>query len=74
MALLPAHGYLAEFSGPDGERHTEPLICWWEDGTHVFGMVLHRGSPRRAEQIPGFLRYRAHQQVPTGTSPVAALN
>lgn len=62
MALLPADGFVAQFMTQDGGRYTEPLICWREDDTCVYGMVLHKGSLRRAEALNGFLNYRTAEE------------
>ncbi|WP_406504936.1 DUF6253 family protein [Streptomyces sp. NBC_00212] len=57
MSLLDADGYEAVFGTPEGDIYRFPLVCWHDDGTHVSGMVLHKGQLRRAELVSGFMRY-----------------
>ncbi|MFD3542031.1 DUF6253 family protein [Streptomyces sp. NPDC058662] len=57
MSLLAADGHAALCRTPEGDSYRIPLVCWRDDGSAVYGMVLHRGSLRRAEQVPGFRRY-----------------
>ncbi|MFD9635942.1 DUF6253 family protein [Streptomyces violascens] len=59
MSLLDADGYEAVFGTPGGDNYRFPLVCWHDDGTHVSGMVLHKGQLRHAEQVTGFMRYDA---------------
>jgi len=68
MSLLAADGYVALFSTTDGDIFRRPLVCWRDDGTHVYGMLLHRGSLHRAEQVRGFLRYD-HEPEPPAPAP-----
>ncbi|MGW5424780.1 DUF6253 family protein [Streptomyces sp. NPDC003943] len=55
--MLPADGYVAEFTTPEGDVYRTPLVCWREDGPYVYGVTLHKGGLRRAEELPGFTRY-----------------
>ncbi|MFI8519460.1 DUF6253 family protein [Streptomyces sp. NPDC085481] len=55
--MLPADGYVAVFTTPEGDVYRTPLVCWREDGPNVYGVTLHKGGLRRAEELPGFTRY-----------------
>lgn len=57
MSLLDAHGYEAVFGTPEGDTYRIPLVCWREDGDHVYGMVLVKGHLRRTDQLRNFLQY-----------------
>lgn len=57
MSLLPADGHMALMRTPEGDGYQLPLVCWRDDDTAVYGMLLYRGSLRRADQIPEFRRY-----------------
>jgi hypothetical protein len=57
VSLLEAHGYDAVFGSPEGDTYRIPLVCWREEGGHMYGMVLVKGHLRRVEQLPNFLRY-----------------
>ncbi|MFC8510838.1 DUF6253 family protein [Streptomyces sp. NPDC057411] len=55
--MLSADGYVAVFTTPEGDVYRTPLVCWREDGPNVYGVTLHKGGLRRAEELPGFTRY-----------------
>lgn len=57
MSLLEAHNYDAVFGTPEGDTYRVPLVCWREDGENVIGMAMIKGHLRRADAIPGFMRY-----------------
>ncbi|MEV5258261.1 DUF6253 family protein [Streptomyces anulatus] len=77
MSLLSAHGYQAAVQETcDTPEYHLPLVCWRDDGSAVRGMVLYRGALRPAEQVPGFRRYLAsedlEQYAMTGPWPLLA--
>jgi hypothetical protein len=78
MSLLPAYGYEAAVQETcDTPEYRIRLVCWHDDGTQVRGLVLYRGSLRPAEQVPGFRRYLAdedlvEQRATTGPWPLLA--
>jgi hypothetical protein len=77
MSMLPAYGYEAAVQETcDTPEYRLPLVCWHDNGTGVRGLVLHRGSLRPAEQVPGFRCYRApetlDQYAATGPWPLLA--
>ncbi|MFJ7243788.1 DUF6253 family protein [Kitasatospora sp. NPDC098652] len=57
MSLLDAQAYEAVFGTPEGDTYRIPLVCWREDGDHLFGVVLVKGHLRRTDQLSDFLRY-----------------
>ncbi|MET9961911.1 DUF6253 family protein [Streptomyces sp. NPDC006326] len=70
MSLLPPDGHVALFATAEGDTYRTPLVCWRDDGSTVYGMVLYRGSLRRAEQVPGFRRY-THEREHRPQPPIA---
>ncbi|MFF0432790.1 DUF6253 family protein [Streptomyces sp. NPDC004327] len=68
--MLPADGYVAEFTTPEGDLYRTPLVCWREDGPYVYGVTLHKGGLRRAEELPGFTRYAAKPECACETAAV----
>ncbi|MEU4494524.1 DUF6253 family protein [Streptomyces sp. NPDC023998] len=57
MSLLPPDGHVADFATAGGDTYRIPLVYWRDDGSSMYGMVLYRGSLRRADQVPEFRRY-----------------
>ncbi|OII59565.1 hypothetical protein BJP40_13180, partial [Streptomyces sp. CC53] len=57
MTLLNATDYEAVFTTPENDTYRIPLICWREDKDQIYGMILIKGQPHRADQIRHFLRY-----------------
>lgn len=74
MSLLDAQGYEAVFGTPEGDTYRIPLVCWREDGDHMYGMVLVKGHLRRTDQLQNFLQYdRRHGASRKDSSPGAVL-
>ncbi|MFB7667620.1 DUF6253 family protein [Kitasatospora sp. NPDC056138] len=75
MSLLDAHGYEAVFGTPEGDTYRIPLVCWREDGDHVYGMVLTKGHLRRTDQLRNFLQYdHRHTTNQNNTHPTPHFN
>lgn len=67
MSLLQAHGHHAVFRTPEGDTYRIPLVCWREEGDHVYGMALIKGHLRRVEHLPNFLQYAAQNDEDSTT-------
>ncbi|MFD3514429.1 DUF6253 family protein [Streptomyces sp. NPDC058657] len=64
MSMLPGHGYEAAVQETcDTPEYRMPLVCWHDNGSGVHGLVLYRGALRPAEQVPGFRRYLAVEDL-----------
>jgi hypothetical protein len=72
VSLLEAHGYEAVCGTPEGDTYGIPLVCWREEGGHMYGVVLLKGHLRRADLLPHFRRYGTRGGVRGGGDGAAA--
>ncbi|WP_424213367.1 DUF6253 family protein [Streptomyces sp. BI20] len=63
MTRTEESGPAAVFATPDGDVYRIPLVCGYDAGDHITGLIRHRGGLHVPETLPGFLYY-ATEPVP----------